>query len=78
MSEKKSFLLRASEIAEKEATFSHPWNLNSLISGTQMSRLVGLARVGVSLAKIPPGKESFIKILGLKPRPSRTALQKTC
>jgi uncharacterized cupin superfamily protein len=60
MSEKKSFLLRASEIAEKEATFSHPWNPNSLITGTQMSRLAGLARVGVSLAKIPPGKESFI------------------
>ncbi len=60
MAEKKTFLLRASEIAEQEASFSHPWNLNSLISGTQMSRLVGLKRVGVSLARIAPGKESFI------------------
>jgi len=59
-SEKKSFLLRASEIAEQEATFSHPWNSNSHISGTQIARLVGLKRVGVNLAKIPSGKESFI------------------
>lgn len=60
MTNKKSFLLKASEIAEKKTTFSHPWNRNSLIIGTQISRLVGLERVGVSLAKIPPGKESFI------------------
>jgi uncharacterized cupin superfamily protein len=60
MTDKKIFLLRAREIAEQEATFSHPWNPNSSITGTQMSRLVGLKRVGVSLAKIPPGKESFI------------------
>jgi uncharacterized cupin superfamily protein len=59
-SEKKSLLLRASEIAEHEATVSHPWNPNSHISGTQVSRLVGLNRVGVSLAKIPPGKKSFV------------------
>jgi uncharacterized cupin superfamily protein len=60
MTEKKTFLLRAREIAEQETTFSHPWNPNSSITGTQMSRLVGLKRSGVSLAKIPPGKESFI------------------
>ncbi len=59
-SEKKSFLLRASQIAEQESTFSHPWNANSHITGTQISRLVGLNRVGVSLAKIPPQKESFV------------------
>lgn len=59
-SEKRIFLLRANEIVEQEATFSHPWNSNSQISGTHLSPLVGLKRVGVSLAKIPPGKESFI------------------
>ena len=47
-------------MAEQEATFSHPWNPKSSITGTQISRLVGLKRVGVSLAKIPAGKESFI------------------
>lgn len=31
-----------------------------MIIGTQISRLTGLKRTGVSLAKIPPGKESFI------------------
>jgi uncharacterized cupin superfamily protein len=60
MTEQKPFLLRASEIAEQAATFSHPWNPHSAINGTQISRLVGLNRVGVSYAKIPPGKESFV------------------
>jgi uncharacterized cupin superfamily protein len=58
--QKKSFVLRASEISEQAATFSHPWNPNSHIIGTRMSALVGLQRTGVGLAKIPPGKESFI------------------
>ncbi|NEP09088.1 MAG: cupin domain-containing protein [Symploca sp. SIO2C1] len=57
---KKSFLVRASEIAQQESTFSHPMNPNSLIIGTRISPIAGLKRVGVSLAKIPPGKESFI------------------
>lgn len=54
------FLLRANQIAEQENSISHPWNPNSSITGTMMGRLVGLKRVGVNLAKIPPGKESFI------------------
>ncbi|MDJ0727255.1 MAG: cupin domain-containing protein [Prochloraceae cyanobacterium] len=60
MSSEKPFLLKADEIAKNEITFSHPLNPNSLISGTQLSKLTGLKRTGVSLAKIPPGKESFI------------------
>jgi uncharacterized cupin superfamily protein len=60
MSEKSPFLLRSSEIAEKEESFSHPWNPNSLIIGTRISRMVGLRRTGVSLVRVPPGKESFI------------------
>ena len=60
MSEPKPLLLRAPEIAEKAQTFSHPWNPHSLLSGTQLGRLVGLKRTGVSLARIPPGKESFV------------------
>lgn len=59
-SEKRAYLLRASEIAEQAATFSHPWNPNSEISGTRLGSLVGLKRVGISLAKLPPGKESFV------------------
>ncbi|WP_019504864.1 cupin domain-containing protein [Pleurocapsa sp. PCC 7319] len=60
MTEKSPYLLRANEIAEQEVSFSHPWNPNSSIHGTQISRLTGLQRVGVSLAKIPSSKESFI------------------
>ncbi|MDJ0716715.1 MAG: cupin domain-containing protein [Prochloraceae cyanobacterium] len=60
MSSPKPLLLRAAEIAEKEFSFSHPLNPNSLIKGTQISRLVGLKRAGINLVKIPPGKESFI------------------
>ncbi|MGL5943886.1 MAG: cupin domain-containing protein [Waterburya sp.] len=60
MSKKPIFLLKANEIAEQQVSFSHPWNSNSLIVGTQISRLTGLKRTAVSLAKIPPGKESFI------------------
>ena len=59
-SEKRTYLLRASEIAEQASTFSHPWNPNSEISGTRLGPLVGLKRMGISLAKLPPGKESFI------------------
>ena len=60
MTDKKTFLVRSAEIAEQAASFSHPWNPNSSIVGTQISRLTGLKRTGVSLVKIPPGKESFI------------------
>ena len=60
MGEKRPELLTATEIAEKSGTFSHPWNPNSEITGAQLGRLVGLKRTGVSLARIAPGKESFI------------------
>jgi uncharacterized cupin superfamily protein len=60
MTEKTPFLLRKTEITEKEANFSHPWNPNSSINGTRISSLVGLKRSCVSIAKIPSGKESFV------------------
>lgn len=58
--ENKTFVLRAGEIEERAETFSHPWNPKSHITGTHMSRLAGLQRVGVSKVLVPPGKESFI------------------
>jgi uncharacterized cupin superfamily protein len=60
MTERPVYLLKAHEIADNQVSFSHPWNSNSLITGSQISRLTGLKRTAVSLAKIPPGKESFI------------------
>jgi uncharacterized cupin superfamily protein len=53
-------LLRADQIKSSEATFSHPWNPKSLLIGTHMSKLGGLQRSGVSLARIPGGHESFV------------------
>jgi uncharacterized cupin superfamily protein len=52
-------LVRLAAIGQAEATFSHPWNPASEITGTHLSGLGGLKRTGVSLARIAPGKESF-------------------
>ena len=60
MTEKKSFLLRAKEIADSMQRFSHPSNFNSEISWTRMGRVVGLKRTGVNFVVVPPGKESFV------------------
>jgi uncharacterized cupin superfamily protein len=54
------YLVRAADIAAHQQTFSHPWNPRSLISGAMLGRMVGLRRTGVSFARIPPGKESFV------------------
>ena len=59
MTERK-FLVRAEKVAEGEGRISHPWNPNSEIYGTRPSALVGLSRVGVSRARVPGGKESFV------------------
>ncbi len=59
-SEDPKFVLHAAEIEEQAEGFSHPWNPNSLMTGTRMSRLTGLQRVGVSKVTVPAGKESFI------------------
>ncbi len=53
-------LLRAADIAAKASTHSHPWNRKSEMTGVQLSRLTGLDRTGVSLARIAPGNESFV------------------
>ena len=53
-------LLRADDIEQAADSFSHPWNPNSLITGTRMSKLAGLERTGVSKVSVSPGKESFI------------------
>ena len=58
--EEKKFLVKADEVAEQAGGFSHPWNPNSELIGTRLSTLVGLSRTGVSLVRIPAGKESFV------------------
>ena len=56
----KRHLIKADEIAEQAVSASHPWNPNSRFTGTRLAVLCGLTRVGVSLMKVPAGKESFI------------------
>jgi uncharacterized cupin superfamily protein len=59
--EKKSpFLLRANEIEEKSSRFSHPLNPNSEIHGLMLGKALGLQRTGFGIARIRPGKESFV------------------
>jgi len=53
-------LIRAADAAAKEGIHSHPWNPLSEMKGVQLARLAGLKRIGVSLARIAPGKESFV------------------
>ncbi len=55
-----TYVLRAAAIEERAETFSHPFNEKSEITGTHLSPLTGLKRVGVSKVMVPPGKESFI------------------
>ena len=39
---------------------SHPWNPNSAIETVPLSRAVNMKRCGVTLARVLPGKESFV------------------
>ena len=56
----RKFLVKAEELADNGAGFSHPWNPNSEIVGTRLGSLAGLSRTGVSLVRIPARKESFV------------------
>ena len=54
------FLFNTDEIKQHEGTFSHPWNTNSHVTGTHLSELAGLKRSGISIVRVPAGKESFV------------------
>jgi uncharacterized cupin superfamily protein len=54
------FLLKAADIRAQEQIGSHPWNPQSQLVGTRLGPLLGLTRTGVSIVRIPPGKESFV------------------
>lgn len=53
-------IVRAVDTAAHAQEFSHPWNPNSLMRGTQLGRSVGLKRTGVNFIRVPAGKESFV------------------
>ncbi len=61
MAEKPQTLIKAAEINRlNEIEFHHPLNPNSEIYLRLLGNNVGFKRIGVSLARVPPGKESFI------------------
>ena len=53
-------IVRAADIAAHAQEFSHPWNSNSEMRGTQLARSVGLKRTGVNFIRVPAGKESYV------------------
>ena len=53
-------IVRAADIAAHAQEFSHPWNPESLMRGTQLARSVGLKRTGVNFIRVPAGRESFV------------------
>jgi uncharacterized cupin superfamily protein len=53
-------IVRAADIAAHSQEFSHPWNPNSQMHGTQLARSVGLKRTGVNFIRVPAGKESYV------------------
>ena len=60
MSDQPEAVFAAAEIEkQEEARFQHPLNANSEIYIRSLSESVGMSQVGVHLARVPPGKESF-------------------
>jgi uncharacterized cupin superfamily protein len=56
----KSLVTRGELEALAEARLSHPWNPNSEIFLKRLSPLAGLRRLSLCIARVPPGKESFL------------------
>jgi uncharacterized cupin superfamily protein len=60
MSAKPARLIRAAEIQRERAPYSQRMNPKSRFLGADLSRPGGLQRVGVSIAWLRPGDESFV------------------
>jgi uncharacterized cupin superfamily protein len=53
-------LLTAADIAARaEMRIRHPWNPNSEVYLKHLAHDAGLTRMAVTVARVPPGKESF-------------------
>lgn len=56
----KAFWPKAEIDAASSGHLRHPWNPNSDIHLKPLSAMAGLGRTVVTLARVPPGKESFV------------------
>ena len=52
-------LWKADEIRARQRAFTQRLNPNSSFIGSGLSRLAGMQRAHVSIARIPPGRDSF-------------------
>ncbi len=59
MAAKAKCLWKAEEIEAKVKPYSQRLNPNSYLQSASLSRRAGMQRAHVSLARVPPGKESF-------------------
>ena len=59
MPHKSAVILRATDIARAELPFVQRRDTQSQFSGTWLTGLAGLQRIGVSRGRIPPGGQSF-------------------
>src|SRR5688572_17494149 len=50
-------VLRAADIGARQESVLHPWNANAEVIGVDLAKALGLKRSGVSIARIPGGKE---------------------
>lgn len=57
---RRSLLTRFEIAALPEAHISHPWNPRSDVYLRRLSQIAGLHRVALAVARVPPGKESFL------------------
>jgi uncharacterized cupin superfamily protein len=55
----KPFLTAAEIAARAETQIRHPWNPNSEVYLKHLAHDAGLQRVALTMARVPPGKESF-------------------
>ncbi len=56
----KPLLTEADISAAPEVHISHPWGTNSDVHFKPLSAMAGLSRTVLSLARVPPGKGSFL------------------
>jgi uncharacterized cupin superfamily protein len=56
----KPLLTRRAITELPETHVRHPWNPNADVYLKRLSRIAGLRRVSLSIARVPPGKESFL------------------